>query len=306
MFSYVFGLKACLCCGKYHSTAWYMYLPPQLPRSKATTVADSSVPWATDWFGPTYSAVPVAVAWVPPHDDPTTCVTRPVGSPPLKILAGLTCPNPCPWAKSPASWPSVGIPAGLADGDAEAGTVAVPGETVGWLTAVALGVAVALGELLAAGGAADEHPPASTARPTSAIPAPARAPTNRVTAPPAPPGAAMRRAAVVPAPARIATDRAAAEQQRPRSPSQPGRAGFVRSCIRSPPIRWRGHSAGISGSGGRTSRSHLRRDPAAQRRRNGLPWPVHPSSGCRGNAAAPTAGTAAATPRGRSSSRPGR
>src|ERR1700689_4799299 len=139
MFSYVFGLKACSCCGKYHSTAWYMNLPPQLPRSKATTVADSSVPWATDWFGPTYSAVPVAVAWAPPHDDHTTLVTRPLGSPPLKILPGLTCPNPCPWAKSPASWPSVGTPAGLADGDAEAGTGAVPGETGGWLSAGAPG-----------------------------------------------------------------------------------------------------------------------------------------------------------------------
>src|ERR1700728_615963 len=183
MFSYVFGLKACLCCGKYHSTAWYMYLPPQLPRSKATTVADPSVPWATDWCAPTYSAVPVAVAWAPPHDDHTTLVTRPVGSPPLKILPGLTCPNPCPCAKSPASWPSAGTAAGVADGDAEAGTVAVPGEAVGWLAAVALGVAGALGELLAAGGAADEQPPASTARPTSAIAAPARAATDRATAP---------------------------------------------------------------------------------------------------------------------------
>src|ERR1700733_4552033 len=237
MFSYVLGLKAWLCCGKYHSMAWYIYLPSQVPRSKATTVALSSVPLATLWFGPTYSAVPVAGAWAPPHDDHTTCVTRPVGSPPLKILAGLTWPNPCPWAQSAASWPSVGTPAGLADGDAEAGTVAVPGETVGWLTAVALGVAATLGELLAAGGAEDEHPPASTARPASAIAAPARP--------------AMRRAAAV-----------------------------VRFCIRSPPIRWRGYSAGISGSGGRTSRSHLRIVPAAQRRRNGRPWPVHSSSGC--------------------------
>src|SRR5580698_2098848 len=238
MFSYVLGLKAWLCCGKYHSMAWYIYLPSQVPRSKATTVALSSVPLATLWFGPTYSAVPVAVAWVPPHDDHTTCVTRPVGSPPLKILAGLTWPNPCPWAKSPASWPSVGTPAGLADGDAEAGTVAVPGETVGWLTAVALGVAATLGELLAAGGAEDEHPPASTARPASAIAAPARL--------------AMRRAAAV-----------------------------VRFCIRSPPIRWRGYSAGISGSGGRTSRSHLRIVPAAQRRTKWPPWPTAPSHTAR-------------------------
>src|SRR5580692_3438442 len=197
MFSYVLGLKAWLCCGKYHSMAWYIYLPSQVPRSKATTVALSSVPLATLWFGPTYSAVPVAVAWVPPHDDHATCVTRPVGSPPLKILAGFTCPNPCPWAKSPASWPSVGTPAGLADGDAEAGTVAVPGETVGWLTAVALGVAVGLGELLVAGGAADEQPPASAARPIRTIAAAVRL--------------AVRRASAVPALARPPIDRAAAE-----------------------------------------------------------------------------------------------
>src|ERR1700683_395796 len=214
MFSYVFGLKVCLCCGKYHSMAWYMYLPSQVPRSNATTVAVSSVPLATDWFGPTYSAVPVAVAWASPHDNHTTVGTRPVGSPPLKILAGFTCPNPCPWAKSPTSWPSVGTPAGLADSDAEAGTVAVPGETVGWLTAVALGVAVGLGELLAAGGAADEHPPASTARPASTIAEPARL--------------AMSRTEAVSEPASPPTDRAAAaEWKRPRSPWQPGRARFV-------------------------------------------------------------------------------
>ena len=59
----------------------------------------------------------------------------------------------------------------------------MPGETVGWLTAVALGVAVGLGELLVAGGAADEQPPASTARPTSAIAAPARVAIDRAPAP---------------------------------------------------------------------------------------------------------------------------
>src|ERR1700683_261359 len=182
MFSYVFGLKVCLCCGKYHSMAWYMYLPSQVPRSNATTVAVSSVPLATDWFGPTYSAVPVAVAWVPPHDDHTTFVTRPVGSPPLKILAGLTCPNPCPWAKSPASWPSVGTPAGLADGDAEAGTVAVPGETGGWLGGGGLGGAGGRGGRPAAGGPADDPPPASTARPASTIAEPARLAMSRTEA----------------------------------------------------------------------------------------------------------------------------
>ena len=53
MFSYWFGLKAWPCCGKYHSTAWYMSFPSQVPRLKATTVALCGVPWATDWFGPT-------------------------------------------------------------------------------------------------------------------------------------------------------------------------------------------------------------------------------------------------------------
>jgi hypothetical protein len=47
---------------------------------------------------------------------------------------------------------------------------------------VALGVAVGLGELLAAGGAADEQPPASTARPASAIAAPARVAPDRAAA----------------------------------------------------------------------------------------------------------------------------
>jgi hypothetical protein len=60
----------------------------------------------------------------------------------------------------------------------------VPGETVGWLTVVALGVVVGLGELLAAGGAADEQPPASTARPVSAIAAPARTAMDLTPAPP--------------------------------------------------------------------------------------------------------------------------
>jgi hypothetical protein len=59
----------------------------------------------------------------------------------------------------------------------------VPREAVGWLTAVALAAAVGLGELLAAGGAADEHPAASTASPASPIAAAARITPNPVTAP---------------------------------------------------------------------------------------------------------------------------
>src|ERR1051326_5355428 len=116
MFSYRCGLKDWPCCGKYHSTAWYMSLPSQVPRSKAITVAVAGRPVATDWLGPTYSLVPVACARGPPQDDQVTCVTSPVGSPPLKILAGLTWPNPWPWAKSPVSWPSVGTAAGLDGG----------------------------------------------------------------------------------------------------------------------------------------------------------------------------------------------
>src|SRR5258708_22548457 len=88
-----------------------MSLPPQVPRSKATTVAASSAPLAFDWLGPTYSLIPVATAWAPPHDFHTTCVTRPVGSPPLKILDGLTCPNPWPRAKTPVGCPSGGTAA---------------------------------------------------------------------------------------------------------------------------------------------------------------------------------------------------
>jgi len=72
----------------------------------------------------------------------------------------------------------------------------VPGETVGWLTAVALGVEAGLGELLVAGGAADEQP-ASAARPIRTIAAAVRL--------------AVRRASAVPAPARPPIDRAAAE-----------------------------------------------------------------------------------------------
>jgi hypothetical protein len=66
----------------------------------------------------------------------------------------------------------VGTPAGLADGDADTGTVAVPADTVGWLTAVAL--AVADGVLLADGGIDDEQP-AAAARQISPMAAPAPA-----------------------------------------------------------------------------------------------------------------------------------
>src|SRR5580704_15655249 len=50
------------------------------------------------------------------------CVSRPVGLPPLKILAGLTSPKPAPCAKSPAGRPRTGTAAGdvLATGDVAA------------------------------------------------------------------------------------------------------------------------------------------------------------------------------------------
>src|ERR1022692_1972498 len=45
-------------------------------------------------------------------------VSRPVGSPPLKILAGLTCPKPAPCAKTPTGRPSTGAAAaGVVSGD---------------------------------------------------------------------------------------------------------------------------------------------------------------------------------------------
>lgn len=49
MFSYWLGLNAPPCVEKYHSTARYMTVPPQLPRSKATTVTGDCVPPATVW-----------------------------------------------------------------------------------------------------------------------------------------------------------------------------------------------------------------------------------------------------------------
>src|SRR5207247_2046532 len=52
--------------------------------------------------------MPVPDARAPPQDVQVMCETRPVGSPPLKILAGRTCPKPSPWAKMPAGRPSVG------------------------------------------------------------------------------------------------------------------------------------------------------------------------------------------------------
>src|SRR5581483_3946615 len=48
------------------------------------------------------------MSWAPPHDCQLTLVTRPVGSPPLKILRGLARPKPVPWANTPASLPSTG------------------------------------------------------------------------------------------------------------------------------------------------------------------------------------------------------
>jgi hypothetical protein len=89
-----------------------------------------------------------------------------VGSPPLKILVGLTCPNPAPWAKTPDSWPSVGLAGGgavevwatgvglVVDGAAVvAGTVAV---AVAVAAAVAGALTVAAGPAVACGVA--EHP----------------------------------------------------------------------------------------------------------------------------------------------------
>ena len=71
-----------------------------------------------------------------------TCVTSPVGSPPLKILAGLTCPNPWPCAKSPVSWPSVGT-AGGDDGGVVGpvvGPVVLRGGNMQWSVAAGIGL----------------------------------------------------------------------------------------------------------------------------------------------------------------------
>src|SRR5215475_7518231 len=52
--------------------------------------------------------MPVPYALAPPQNFQVICETRPVGSPPLKILDGRTWPKPSPWAKTPAGRPSVG------------------------------------------------------------------------------------------------------------------------------------------------------------------------------------------------------
>src|SRR5215831_10042707 len=124
--------------------------------------------------------MPVATAWAPPHDVQTTCVTRPVGSPPLKISAGLICPNPWPCAKTPAGWPSGGT---AADGLAEARAVGeevvatLAGGEAGGAVVVAgvVAVAVARGAVaLGAAAACETAEQPAAARPAEAIATPAR------------------------------------------------------------------------------------------------------------------------------------
>src|SRR5579863_1128189 len=105
--------------------------------------------------------MPEPTAWAPPHELQVTSVTRPVGSPPLKILVGLTCPKPCPCANTPASRPSTGTAvlgvAGACDATGVAGAAGVAVAAADAATvAVAAGVAVCPG--LAAGDRPAEHP----------------------------------------------------------------------------------------------------------------------------------------------------
>src|SRR5215475_6151971 len=76
--------------------------------------------------------VPVPSARAPPQDVQVICETRPVGSPPLKILGGLTWPKPAPWANRPAGRPSVGTAAcswpGLLAHPAHTSTTATPSQ----------------------------------------------------------------------------------------------------------------------------------------------------------------------------------
>src|SRR5258708_22231736 len=82
--------------------------------------------------------MPAATVGAPPHDLQGRCATSPVGSPPLKILGGLTCPNPWPCAKTPAGRPSVGTgPAGLADAGTDGEDVADVAALAGAVDAVA-------------------------------------------------------------------------------------------------------------------------------------------------------------------------
>jgi hypothetical protein len=107
-------------------------------------------------------------------------VTSPVGSPPLKILAGLTWPNPWPWAKSPVSWPSVGTAAGLDGGvvgpvvGPVAGTVVGPvvGPVVGDVAVTGVPPAFAVAAALDAVCVLPEHP--AIAMPIAAIATAAR------------------------------------------------------------------------------------------------------------------------------------
>src|SRR5215472_7410075 len=118
--------------------------------------------------------MPVATAWAPPHDLQTTCVTRPVGSPPLKISEGLTCPNPWPCAKTPAGWPSVGT---AADGPPEAGAageevvvtlIGAVGEAGDAVVGGGVVVALRVGALGAAAACETAEQPAA-ARPAEAM-----------------------------------------------------------------------------------------------------------------------------------------
>src|ERR1700684_1362381 len=129
--------------------------------------------------------MPVPTAREPPHDCHAMRVTRPVGSPPLKILDGFTCPKPVPCANIPARRPRVGIAPGAgaegrADGEAAAaglgavtGAAARPG-------LLAVTVIVTAG----AGPACDEaEQPVTAARLTAAMAAAAPLTGRRAGAP---------------------------------------------------------------------------------------------------------------------------
>jgi hypothetical protein len=119
--------------------------------------------------------VPVAV--VPPHDRQVILDTRPVGSPPLYTVGGLTWPNPVPWTKSPAGWPSEGGAAGTVEVDGTAEAAGVLGAAAGLLAAGLLAAAcVGVAEEVAAACGVDWQP-ATAARAATAASA-ARAVRN--------------------------------------------------------------------------------------------------------------------------------
>jgi hypothetical protein len=109
--------------------ALYISVPWHRPSWKATTVAWVSRPVATLAPGPMYSAIPVPVARGPPQPDQWILLTRPVGSPPLKILGGSALPKPVPWEKSPARRPSTGR-AGWLAAEAEPGWLPQPASRI--------------------------------------------------------------------------------------------------------------------------------------------------------------------------------